>query len=420
MPRWPRPRPWPRSSASSGEFQLTYGRLLLPKADYAGAAEALAKAAASLPGSAEAHARLGFAYQYTGKTAEALEAYKKAVELDPKNIEYRTTYGLILGINKQPDAGITELNKVIATPGYKSADAYLNLGWLYRNTQPRRAEESVAAYKKALELDPTNEQAALGMAWAYSYMKNYDESIKAFEKAMQLDPSLTADAYNGIGWAHFFKKDLATAESFVAKAKTAGRADARLAENIDRVRKGLEAKEREEAEPAPVPRPVQADAGTLSAVILGRETRGQVQGRARHREVRRRRRVRAHRRAARREHGRPDLRGARAGRDRSPRRVGAGAPPAGGVGLQEREGDPHRGRHGERSQVRPARQRRPRHGGEDKVAGYLRTSQLRSMPPAGAAGTAEPSLVWQIRPEWSPLNARMPVWYRLVGSASYL
>ena len=254
--------------AGSGDFQLTYGRLLLRKGDWAGAADALEKAAAAMPRNAEAQARLGFAYQYTGRAADALNAYRKAVELAPANIEYRTTYGLILGVNKQPDAGIAELNKVIATPGYKSADAYLNLGWLYRNTTPRRAEESVAAYRKALELDASNEQAALGMAWAYSYMKNYDESIKAFEKAMQLAPELASDAYNGIAWAHFFKKDLNTSESFLAKAKAAGRSDVRLAENIDRVRKGLEAKEREEAEPAPVPVVVQADAGTLSQIIL--------------------------------------------------------------------------------------------------------------------------------------------------------
>jgi hypothetical protein len=25
---------------------------------------------------------------------------------------------------------------VIATPGYKDADAYINLGWLYRNVSP--------------------------------------------------------------------------------------------------------------------------------------------------------------------------------------------------------------------------------------------------------------------------------------------
>ena len=88
--------------------------------------------------------------------------------------------------------------------------------------EPRRAEESVAAYKKALELDPTNEQAALGMAWAYSYLKRYDESIAAFNKAMELEPELAADAYNGIAWGHFFKKDLAQAEAFLAKAQGGG------------------------------------------------------------------------------------------------------------------------------------------------------------------------------------------------------
>ena len=64
---------------------------------------------------------LGFAYQYTRRTAEALAAYKKAVELDPKNLDYRTTYGIMLGINKDYAGGVAELNKVIATPGYKSA-----------------------------------------------------------------------------------------------------------------------------------------------------------------------------------------------------------------------------------------------------------------------------------------------------------
>ena len=240
--------------------------MLLRKGDWAGAAAALEKAAAGLPRNAEAHARLGTAYQFTRRTPEALAAYRKAVELDPKNLDYRTTYGIMLGINKDYAGGVAELKKVIATPGYKSPDAYLNLGWLYRNMEPRRAEESVAAYKKALELDPTNEQAALGMAWAYSYLKRYDDSIAAFNKAMELEPDLAADAYNGIAWGHFFKKDLPQAEAFLAKAKAAGRNDARLADNIDRVKKGLEAKAAEPIdEPAPAPRV--ADPGTLNQIL---------------------------------------------------------------------------------------------------------------------------------------------------------
>jgi tetratricopeptide (TPR) repeat protein len=258
-----------RQYPQNAEAQLLLGRMLLRKGDWAGAAAALEVAAAGLPRNAEAHARLGTAYQFTRRAPEALAAYRKAVELDPKNLDYRTTYGIMLGINKDYAGGVAELKKVIESPGYKSPDAYLNLGWLYRNMEPRRAEESVAAYKKALELDPTNEQAALGMAWAYSYQKRYDDSIAAFNKAMQLDPDLAADAYNGIAWGHFFKKDLAQAEAFLAKARAAGRSDVRLADNIERVKKGLEAKEREPDEPAPAPRVVAADPGTLHEILQG-------------------------------------------------------------------------------------------------------------------------------------------------------
>ena len=252
----------------SAEAQLTLGRMLLRKGDWAGAADALQVAAAGMPGSAEAHALLGKAYLSTGKAPEAMAEYRKAVELDAKNLDYRTTYAIILGMNKQFDAGIAELKKVIETPGYKSPDAYLNLGWLYRNATPKRAEESVAAYRKALELDPSNEQAALGMGWAYAYLKNYEESIKAFNKAMELEPDLASAANNGIAWNYFFKKDLAKAEEFLGKSRAAGGADNRLADNIERVRKGLEAAANVPDEPAPAPRVAMNDPGTLSQTLM--------------------------------------------------------------------------------------------------------------------------------------------------------
>lgn len=256
-----------RQNPANADAQLLLGQMLLRKGDWAGASAALEKASAGLPRNAQAFAGLGTAYQFTGRAPDALAAYRKAVELDPKNLDYRTTYGIMLGINKDYTGGVAELNKVIATPGYKSPDAYLNLGWLYRNMEPRRAEDSVAAYKKALELDPSNEQAALGMAWAYSYLKRYDESIASFNKAIELDPELSAAAYNGIAWGHFFKKDLPQAEAFLAKARAAGRADARLVENIDRVKKGLEARAAEPVdEPAPVA-PRVADPGTLAQIL---------------------------------------------------------------------------------------------------------------------------------------------------------
>jgi superkiller protein 3 len=256
----------------SGEIQLELGRLLLRKGDFVAASPALEKAVAASPGVAEAHALLGYAYQGTRKSAEALAEYRKATELDPKNVDYRTTYGLLLGLNKQHDAGIAELKKVIATPGYKDADAYINLGWLYRNVEPKRGDEAVVAYKKALELDPKNEQAALGVGWSYFYGRKWDEAVAAFQKAAELEPKLAADANNGIAWAYFFKKDYPQAEAFQAKAKTAGRNDTKLASNIERAKKGetdkVEGPDPSDEPPAPrvAARP---DPGTLSAILLG-------------------------------------------------------------------------------------------------------------------------------------------------------
>jgi tetratricopeptide (TPR) repeat protein len=224
----------------SGEAQLELGRILLRKNDYAGAIPPLERAVNLTPGTPEAHALLGRAYQFSHRSEDAAPEYKKAVELDAKNLDYRTTYGLLLGITGQHEAGIAELKKVIATPGYKDSAAYVNLGWIYRNMN--KATESIAAYKRALEIDPKGEQAgqaALGLGWAYSYTKAWDDSIAAFNRAIQIDPKTAGEAYNGIAWCYFFKKDMAQAQTFLDKAQAAGRNAAALKENIERVKKAL-------------------------------------------------------------------------------------------------------------------------------------------------------------------------------------
>jgi tetratricopeptide (TPR) repeat protein len=256
---------------NNAQAQLQLGRLYLRKGDWQNAATSLEAAARLAPGDAETQARLGTAEQYVGKKTEALAAYKKAVELDPKNIDYRTTYGLLLGVNGQAAEGAAELKKVVSTPGYNSSDAYVNLGWLYRNTEPKRIEDSVAAYKRALEINPKEEQAALGMGWSYINQKNWDGAIGAFNQAMQIDPTTAPEANNAIGWSYLFKKDAAKAREYLDKGTAAGRTDARLKTNIERLEKGLEAEQAalEAPTPPPAPRMERPDAGTLSATLMG-------------------------------------------------------------------------------------------------------------------------------------------------------
>lgn len=227
------------ASPSSPEAKLLLGRALARKGDFAAAVKPLSEGIASAPNSHEAHGMLGMAYQYTGQNDEALAEYQKAVELEPASAVWRTNLGLVLGVMGRYDEGAAQLRKVVETPGYKDAAAWANLGWIYRNMTPRKTDESVAAYKKALELDPKLGQAALGMGWAYSYAKAYDESIAAFQKAITLDSKVTGEANNGIGWAYIFKRDAAQAKAAAEKAKAAGRNDTRLFENIARLENAL-------------------------------------------------------------------------------------------------------------------------------------------------------------------------------------
>jgi tetratricopeptide (TPR) repeat protein len=239
---------------NNGEAQLKVGEFLLRKENYSAAVAPLEKAVTLLPGSAEAHYYLGRAYQFTGKTKEALEPYRKAVAAAPSNLDFRTTYGLLLGVNGQYEAGVAELKKVVASPGYKNTAGYTNLGWLYRNIDPPKTEESIAAYRKALELDPKNGQAALGLGWAASYSKKHDEAISAFQKSIGIDASLAPQALKGMAWSYFFKKDFAKSRETLLKADGAGAGDSRLEAQLDRIDKiikegrSLDEKEMAEAE----------------------------------------------------------------------------------------------------------------------------------------------------------------------------
>jgi tetratricopeptide (TPR) repeat protein len=209
--------------------------LLLRKDDYAKAVPILEKAVALLPGSAEANFYLGRAYHMTLRPKDALAPFKRAVELAPSNLDYRTTYGLLLGINGQFEAGAAEELKVVSSPGYKETAGYTNLGWNYRNMQPPKANEAVAAYRKALELDPKNAQAALGLGWAYSLTKNWDECIAAYKKAMELDSKLGAESLRGVAWAYAQKRDFEKAREMLNQAQKTGGGDTRLDAILDKV-----------------------------------------------------------------------------------------------------------------------------------------------------------------------------------------
>ena len=230
-----------------GLIQTTLIRQLFAIGDFKNAA-AVAKEVVKTPQrEAFVYVIAAAALHRAGEVEAARDAYKRAVELDPKNPTYRSSYALLLGLNSQYDEGIAELIKVTSTPGYKDSAGFTNMGWLNRNHPQKKMAEAVVAYRKALELDPKNGQAALGLGWALSYEQKYDEAIPAFQKAAQIDLGLTSDAMNGAAWCYFFKQDMGQAAAFLDKAQAGGRSDPRLRDNIAKMEKLKEQKQAYEA-----------------------------------------------------------------------------------------------------------------------------------------------------------------------------
>lgn len=217
----------------------------LRKGDYAAAQPYLEKATAGMPNDADGWALLARAYHSARRYDDAADAYKKAVELAPDNSNFRATYGLILAQAERYEESLAELQKVTSSPGYKEAAGWTNLGWLYRNT--KRPEESISAYKKALELDPKQEQAALGLGWAYSFVKDHDKAIAAYQQAIAIDAKNAGpDANLGLAWSYFYKgvkdssKEFAEkAKGYAAKAAEGGRKVDQVNEKIAELEKAL-------------------------------------------------------------------------------------------------------------------------------------------------------------------------------------
>jgi len=215
-------RALPDDVQASGEGQWLLGRLLLRKEDWDGAKAALDVATAALPGVAEAQAAHGTAAYNVGELKLAADAYGRAVALEPENVAYLSNYGLFLGYDGRLEEGLAVLRKVTGRPDGQDARAFINLGWIYRHFRPPRVAEAVAAYEKALKLEPKNAKAALSVALSYRAGGQWTRAVTAYERVSQVNPRLDGEAMLGTSWCYFRAGDDYKARFFAGLAVKAG------------------------------------------------------------------------------------------------------------------------------------------------------------------------------------------------------
>jgi len=215
----------PEEMRATGGADLLLGQALLQTRDAAGAKAALDRAVAALPGVAPAHAARGDAAEAVGEVTLATEAYRRAVELEPGNLEYRIRYGALLARDGRLEDALAELVEVTSRPEGRNPDTLMEVGRVYRSFEPPRVDEAVAAYEEALKLDPGNGDAALGVAESYRAGRQWDRAIGAYERMQDVAPRREGEALLGVAWCYCLSHDLYKARFY---AGLAGRSGANL------------------------------------------------------------------------------------------------------------------------------------------------------------------------------------------------
>ncbi len=131
---------------------------------------------------------------------EAIAAFDKAIEIDPKFHKAWNEKGKALnnlGRNTEAIAAFEEALKIDPTFHWAWNGKGIALNNLGRNT------EAIPAFDRALEIDPTFHWAWNGKGIALNHLKRYSEAIAAFDTALEITGDQYWMAWENRGWAFF-------------------------------------------------------------------------------------------------------------------------------------------------------------------------------------------------------------------------
>ncbi|HAA92407.1 MAG: hypothetical protein CMM48_17695 [Rhodospirillaceae bacterium] len=178
------------------------------------AATALEKALEMVPEFAEAWFNLGNARESFGEFSGAIEAYQKAISLEPEFVEAHANLGSAYVEDRRFEDALLALEQALTLePGL--APAWLSKGNALRNLG--RTEEAIAAYGEVLSRDSENSMLHCLIADCHHDLGQDADALSHFESAHSLDPS-DENALIGIAFCQIRDNDLANAETTLEKA----------------------------------------------------------------------------------------------------------------------------------------------------------------------------------------------------------
>ncbi|MBP8984479.1 MAG: tetratricopeptide repeat protein [Syntrophobacterales bacterium] len=168
------------------------GTSLWESEKYDGAIEAFTKAIELNPKYAKAYRNRGITYASLGNYRQAIKELDKAIELDPKNALAYVSRGLTYASLGNYKRAIEDYDRAIELDP-KAVVAYVSRGIAYAKLGNYR--QAIEDYDRAIELDPKAAVAYFNRGIAYAKLGNYRQAIEDFDRTIELDQK-DAEAYN--------------------------------------------------------------------------------------------------------------------------------------------------------------------------------------------------------------------------------
>lgn len=130
--------------------------------------------------------QLGLEYRNSGQSQKAIDTLKKAVFLDPDNLNGYVVLGWTQHLAQQETAAAETLKQALnRNPNHVPALNALGIVYLVQGN----LQAAIDTHTKAKALDAKNEIAPYNLSLAYHRLKQYDTAIENATIAAQLEPS---------------------------------------------------------------------------------------------------------------------------------------------------------------------------------------------------------------------------------------
>ncbi|MCZ6680814.1 MAG: tetratricopeptide repeat protein, partial [Candidatus Poribacteria bacterium] len=179
----------PKSKEVKDQYAL--GIYYLQERQYSWAINAYKRALELEPDCAAVHHSLGLAYYKEGDFEPARDALQKAITLNPQNANYHYVLGQLLEDDGAWEDAISEFTGAIELdPAY--IEAWYNRGLLYDRLGA--LEKARDDFKQVIAQMPTFHAARHNLGILYIKQRQWEEAKQVFEETLEIDPQ-DADAH---------------------------------------------------------------------------------------------------------------------------------------------------------------------------------------------------------------------------------